>query len=316
MKWDDMMARKKKVVIVDQELTTTVLAKKKKKKGSVIWILFIFIIFIGVVIYLPDIAVYVEDYLNPQVDVPNTPSNPNGNNPDDSDDSSDIKVNEYQLVDGLTIDVDGIITLSNIAIANNQISFSINNISNQMLDLAEYNYFMNLYNANNTLVQRVMVSDEVIPNGGRTDLTYDIVDSNISSISFAEVNEEDYPAHVVQADESGNATLSCVRNYETVNYLLTDNKVYSIQDVFIVPVTDVNYNTLYSSYQALAATYNTIGGINSNVTVVNNALNFTTNINLDTVNANSFNSKIYYPKNTDAKIMNFELEAQGYTCND
>ena len=94
MKWDDMMARKKKVVIVDQELTPTVLATKKEKKGSVIWILFIFIIFIGVVIYLPDIAVYVEDYLNPQVDVPNTPSNPNGNKPDDSDDSSDIKVNE------------------------------------------------------------------------------------------------------------------------------------------------------------------------------------------------------------------------------
>ena len=68
------MARKKKVVIVDQELTPTVLATKKEKKGSVIWILFIFIIFIGVVIYLPDIAVYVEDYLNPQVDVPNTPS--------------------------------------------------------------------------------------------------------------------------------------------------------------------------------------------------------------------------------------------------
>lgn len=316
MKWDDIMAKKKKVIIVDQELTPTVLATRKEKRGSVIWILFIFIIFIAVVIYLPDLTIYVENYFNSQNAVPSTPLNPNEGDDAVIDDTLDVEINEYQLVDGLTVNVDGILTLSNINIVNNQISFTINNISNQMLDLTQYSYFMNLYNANNTLLQRIMVTDETIANGGKADFVYDVNDSNITSISFAEINEEDYPAHVVTPDENGNAILSCVKDYETVNYFLNDNMVYSIQDVFVVPATDVNYNTLYSSYQALAATYNTIGGINSNVVVANNALNFTTNINLDTLSENSFNSKIYYSKNTDAKIMNFELEAQGYTCND
>ena len=160
-----------------------------------------------------------------------------------------------------------------------------------------------------------MISDEIVTIGGSVDLVYDLNDSNISIISFMEIPEEDYPAHVLDADESGNATLICTKDYETVSYHFVNNQLLTIQDVFSVLATDSNYNTLYSSYQALAATYNTIGGIDSAVTVENNTLYFRTNINLRTVSNGSFNNDIYYPLNTDAKIMNFELEANGYTCN-
>lgn len=312
MKWDGIMARKKKVVIVDQELTPTVLYTKKEKKGSIIWLIFIFAIFIAVVIKLPDISTYVENYFNPEVTPPVSPNTPDDDNEGEDDVSEEVT--EYQLVEGLQIEKDNF-NLSNFVVADNQISFTVTNTGEELIDFSDLDYFLNLYNSNKMLLQRIMISDEIVTIGGSVDLVYDLNDSNISIISFMEIPEEDYPAHVLDADEFGNATLICTKDYETVSYHFVNNQLLTIQDVFSVLATDPNYNTLYSSYQALAATYNTIGGIDSAVTVENNTLYFRTNINLRTVSNGSFNNDIYYPLNTDAKIMNFELEANGYTCN-
>ena len=56
------MARKKKIVIVDKELTPTVLATIENKKTGLIGLVLLFIIFGGVVYYLPEISLYVENY--------------------------------------------------------------------------------------------------------------------------------------------------------------------------------------------------------------------------------------------------------------
>ena len=308
------MARKKKVVIVDEELTPTVLYTKKEKKGSVIWLIFIFAIFIVVVIKLPEITEYVENYFNPGSTTPVNPNNPNNNDNNNDDDVNNEEVEEYQLSADLQITEDNFY-LSNFVVNNNQISFTVTNTGEEILDFSTLDYFLNLYNANKMLLQRIMINDEIVPIGGSSNLVYDLSDSNISTITFMEINEEDYPAHVVDADDAGNATLICTKGYETVSYSLTNNLVYAILDVFSVSATDPNYSTLYSNYQALSMTYNTIGGIDSTVSVIDNVLIFRTNINLRTVSNNSFNSIIYYPLNTDAKVMNFELEANGYTCN-
>lgn len=306
------MAKNKKVVIVDEELTPTVLKTIKEKKGSVIWPIIIFAILVAAVIYLPDISVYLEEYLNPTTSTPNTPVD-NGDD-SDTDEEDGEEVVKYNLTPELQI-TDNNIALSNFAISNNQLTFSITNSGTEILDFSQLNYFLELYNSNIMLVQRIMISDVSVASGRTTSVTYDLTDTNISSISFEQITEDGYPSHILTTDENGNATLTCIKNYETVNYLLTNNQVYAIEDTFVVSATDENYSTLYSSYQALAATYNTIGGISSTVNVANNILTFRTDINLSTVSEGSFNNIIYYPKDTDAKVMNFELEANGYTCN-
>ena len=306
------MAKKKKVVIIDEELTPTVLKTIKEKKGSVIWLIFIFAIFVAAVIYLPDIAVYVNDYLNPTVSTPNIPSGTdNGSNDNEEEGEEVIK---YDFTSELQI-TDGDILLSDFAITNNELTFRITNNGTETLDFSELNYFLELYNSNLMLLQRIMVSDITIASGRNTTVSYDLTNVNVSSLSFEQITEDGYPAHILTTDENGNATLTCVKNYETVNYLLINNQVQTIEDTFVVSATDENYSTLYSSYQALATTYNTIGGITSNVSVENNVLTFRTDINLSTVSEGTFNNIIYYPKDTDAKVINFELEANGYTCN-
>ena len=133
-------------------------------------------------------------------------------------------------------------------------------------------------------------------------------------VAFLEISEEEYPAFTAEADEFGNATLVCIKDYETVTYSLNRNQVVSIMDNFVVPITDPNYNVLYSTYQTLSATYSTISGISSTVTTDDASLYFITSINLRTLIDGTFNNSVYYPLNTDAKVMKFELEAQGYTC--
>lgn len=306
------MARKKRIEIIDKELTPTVLYTKKDKKGGVLWVFLIFAVFIGLVIFLPDITEYVNSYLNPDVDTPITPIVDEDEN--DEDDEEDINIIKHTLSNDLIIEESGF-SVSNFNIANNQLSFTITNTGTSILDFSQLNYFINLYNNANTLLQRIMVTNQIVVNGGTSTFTYDLVDANVSSIAFLEITPDEYPVHNLPTDANNNATLTCTKDYETVNYVLTNNKVTSIEDIFNVPATDPNYSTLYSNYQALAATYNTFGGINSSVTVLNNVMTFRTTLNLNTITNNPFDNIIYYEQGTDAKVIYFELEASGYTCN-
>ena len=83
------MAKKKMIVVdYDKELTPVTLAvKEDKKKASIfgiVWIVLIFGIFILGVIYLPDIASFVNNYFNPDVVTPSGGNN-NKNNGNDTD---------------------------------------------------------------------------------------------------------------------------------------------------------------------------------------------------------------------------------------
>ena len=90
------MAKKKMIVVdYDKELTPVTLAvKEDKKKASIfgiVWIVLIFGIFILGVIYLPDIASFVNNYFNPDVVTPSGGNN-NKNNGNDDVNSDDEKI--------------------------------------------------------------------------------------------------------------------------------------------------------------------------------------------------------------------------------
>lgn len=308
----------KKVVIVDEELTPTVLATKKNKRGSMIWIIIIFAAFIAAAINLPEITAYISERFGLNIEVPGevVPPSDNGDNGDETPDNPELQ--KYSLTADLSFTVDNL-TLSNFSVADNTVAFTITNSGTETIDLNDYNYYLNLYNTDaaglDTLLERVKVTDNVIGAGVSVNLSYQILTSgSITEVAFLEISEEEYPAFTAEADEFGNATLVCIKDYETVTYSLNRNQVVSIMDNFVVPITDPNYSVLYSTYQTLSATYSTISGISSTVTTDDASLYFITSINLRTLIDGTFNNSVYYPLNTDAKVMKFELEAQGYTC--
>ena len=65
----------------------------------------------------------------------------------------------------------------------------------------------------------------------------------------------------------------------------------------------------------MQATYNSVEGVTSSVDINNNTLYFRTIINLNIFKTNNVNIKNVYLKDTDAKVINFEMNAKGFTCN-
>ena len=309
----------KKVVIVDEELTPTVLATKKAKRGSIIWLILIFAALIAAAIYLPDITIYVSEKFGLDIEIPNEVVTPQDEEEDDNSDNEEApEIQKYALTADLSFTTDSL-TLSNFSVVDNTVAFTITNSGTETVDLNEYNYYLNLYNTDaaglDTLLERIKVTDNVIGAGVSVDVSYQVLTSeSITEVAFLEISLEEYPAFTAEADEFGNASLVCIKDYETVTYSLNHNQVVSIMDRFVVSITDPNYGVLYSTYQTLSATYSTISGISSAVTTDDASLYFITSINLRTLIDGTFNNSVYYPLNTDAKVMKFELEAQGYKC--
>lgn len=307
------LAKKKQIVISEEELVPTTLAvvqdKKKANVFGMIWIFIIFIIFIAGVIYLPEISAYINSYLNPDVVVPNTPSKDNKKEDDTKDETS---VKEYKIANELEIAEESF-KISSFNIENNTIKFKITNLTSEVLDLKDEHYFINLYSDNKKLLQRIYLQDIISPSS-EADATYDLSDSSASIISLVKISEEEYPSHIVTVPEEGVATLTCTKNYEKVEYLLNNNKVYVTNLLYEVNTTDANFNNLYNNYQALQTTYNNIEGVSSNITLENGLLSFKTIINLSSVKSDTLNLKTIYPFGTDAKVIYFEMTASGYTC--
>ncbi len=307
------LAKKKQIVISEEELVPTTLAvvqdKKKANVFGMIWIFIIFIIFIAGVIYLPEISAYINSYLNPDVVVPNTPSKDNKKEDDTKDETS---VKEYKIANDLEITEESF-KISNFNIENNTIKFKITNLTSEVLELKDAHYFVNLYSDNKKLLQRIYLQDIISPSS-EADATYDLSDSSASIISLVKISEEEYPSHIVTIPEEGVATLTCTKNYEKVEYLLNNNKVYVTNLLYEVNTTDANFNNLYNNYQALQTTYNNIEGVSSNITLENGLLSFKTIINLSSVKSDTLNLKTIYPFGTDAKVIYFEMTASGYTC--
>ena len=308
------MAKKKQIVINEEELTPTTLAvvedKKKVSILGIFWLFLIFAIFIVGVIYFPEISQYINNYFNPDVVTPDTPSD-NKNNTTDDDNKTTIK--EYVISDKPEIIFEKF-KINNIVVYENNISFDIINTSNEILELANYNYFINLYDQNKKLLQRLMLRDEVVSPNETLKVTFSLTDSNAYSLTILSISKDNYPAYVATADENNMATLTCTKDYEKVDYLLNNNKVYAINVLYEVGVDDANFNTLYGTYQAMQVSYNSIEGVSSSIETINNVLSFRTIINLNTIGDEKINLKTFYPKDTDAKVMNFELTSMGYTC--
>lgn len=307
------LAKKKQIVISEEELVPTTLAvvqdKKKANVFGMIWIFIIFIIFIAGVIYLPEISAYINSYLNPDVVVPNTPSKDNKKEDDTKDETS---VKEYKIANDFEITEESF-KISNFNIENNTIKFKITNLTSEVLELKDAHYFVNLYSDNKKLLQRIYLQDILSPSS-ETDAAYDLSDSSAKVISLVKISEEEYPSHIVTVPEEGVATLTCTKNYEKVEYLLNNNKVYVANLIYEVNTTDVNFNNLYNNYQTLQTTYNNIEGVSSNITLENGLLSFKTIINLSSVKSDTLNLKSVYPFGTDAKVIYFEMTASGYTC--
>jgi hypothetical protein len=205
-------------------------------------------------------------------------------------------------------------------IVNYTLSFRITNKGDSRFYFNTKNYFIELYNEYNTLLERVIMEKDSISKDSSKDFSYDIASNtalNASRIIFVIKDEEDYPIVNLTTNDSGEEVLTCSKNGEVITYSFKNDNLINITDVLNYSKTssDLTYQNDLALWQSRVATYNNIDGISSSF--VESANGFVVNTVVDVVNAkvSSANNDYYYSSDTEAKVVNFEMEARGFSCN-
>ena len=318
------MAKKKykNFKIEPEELKPVTIGEFESRKRTSIGIFLILTIFVLVVIFLPQISDAVNEYLNPKPATPTTPNNPTDNpgEEDPNDDDGNEDETFYEYVANLRIEREAL-TVSEISVdpTNYTISYSVTNNSNTYQDMEALNYYLEIYNSDRTLIERVkLVNSGSLAGGAFQSYTKNISESSATTIGYlvlVQKTEDDYPEVILTSGADGSANLVCSRTHETVTYRFTNNELKEVTSIIEYATTDTDYATIYSNYQTLANSYNGTAGITSTLFNSVSGFNITTIVNLAEARRSYIFNADTFGLDTEPKVVSFEMEAQGFDCN-
>lgn len=318
------MAKKKykNVKVEQEELKPIAIGAFESRKKTSVGIFIILTIFVLVVIFLPQITEKINEYLDPTPPTPTTPNTPNENpneeDPDDGEDNEDETF--YQYDPTLRIEREDVI-ISDISIdaTNNTITYSVTNNTNAYQDMETLNYYIEIYNTERTLIERVkLVPEGLLAGGAFETFTRPITSTSATTIGYIVLVKktlDDYPEVELATDGDGNSSLVCTNTHETVTYEFNNNALKSVTSIVEYVNTDANYTDIYSTYQTLADSYNRTNGITSNFFINTGGFNITTLIDLEKASRTYIFNADTFTLDTEAKEVSFEMEAQGFDCN-
>lgn len=315
------MARKKKryknIKLEQNELTPTAIGMFENRRKSSIGTVIILGIFILAVIFLPDISEYVNKYLNKTIGTPTNPVNP-GNKPNkpippDNDD------NFTAFVDNLKV-TNNDITVSNFIIdtTNSTISYDITNNLSSSEDIETLNYYLEIYNKEQTMIERVKLANSGVLNSGAfANFKRNISNESAATIGFISIIKKttnDYPLVELNTSEDGNATLVCSNTHEKVTYKFQSEELKEVTSEVSYLNTDTNYQELYTSNKLQSSNYNSKLGVASTFFEYESGYNINTTINLNETERMYIFNADSFKLNTEPKVVKFEMEAQGFKC--
>lgn len=326
-----MFKRKKKepIVINKEPLATTTIGIINTKENGPIFAIIGILLFLGCIIALP----YINEWINdPSSIIPSTPNTPPSEEepavPDDGNDEENEEPGEetsnYPLTADLTIDIEGY-TFNNFVLDETAktLSFTLTNNTGDTNLFADNNYYLEMYTTDSLLLGRIRLTTDVYtaPQNYSYDVTSALNNGTISTIAIVTKEDEDYPPVELSIDENDRAVLTCQKNGEETTYYFNEEnrtfKLIQIDNRRSFLSTDPSYSNYLTEYTTLAETYSAINGVTASLNPTTSGFSFMTSIDLNTITTSSyrnFTGEIYYPKDTEARVIHFELTASGYTC--
>ena len=136
-------------------------------------------------------------------------------------------------------------------------------------------------------------------------------------MTFTLKSYEEYPSFNPQTTEDGKSSLTCTSLDTThkITYNFQNNALSNIVSSIDLASTIPDYEQIALNYQTQALTYNSKPGIISNFLIFNEGFNVTTNVDLSVASRSYIFEADTFSKNTEPKVVKFEMESQGYTCN-
>lgn len=308
---------KEPIVIDKTPLKATSLGNlETKENGPLVAILWVGLLVVCI-ISLPYIADFVQNYQNNKIiDTPTKKPDHTSDNNTQGEITKDQTI--YNFEKNLVI-TENKFNLSDFSVSNNALTFKITNVGGDVDYFKKHNYFVELFNDDKTLLQRIKF-DGITINKSKT-ITLNVDAVSFTKISFIEKDVKDYP-NVTLKTVSEIPTLTCQNKDLKVIYTFStdeDNKLKTIETNYSYASSNKDYEQMLSRYETYATSYNSLGGVKATLIPINTGFTFKVNIDLATIPEASYTStftdKYYYSLDTEAKIVAFELKTSGFTCN-
>lgn len=309
------MARrnKNKIMLEDVELKPQVIGYTYQKKSNLGRVIFVFAIFILAVFYIDEISVFINDFIGKdtaQAIKQNVENNKQEKEPEK--DSGEIVFNIVDV--NLSIKEKDIV-LNNFEKENNKLTFDITNNAKVSVNYSTKKYYIETYTENKTLIERVKIDIPSITPGDK--ITNEVeLRNDFYYLVFVEKNNEDYPAIELQNDDTGNATLTCIKDNDTLVYTFKDMKLQRIEHKVINnDTTNTDYYNKYYENQAKINMLKEIDGVTANFSGSLSGFSSSVLIELSKANLSKVKEKYYYGYNEEAKVVSFEMQTYGFVCN-
>ena len=302
-----------KIVINNEELKPTVLYTIKEKKASLLGVIIVFALFIGVVYFLPQATALYEKYTKKDdTSIPSVKPNNDKEEDDQSNDVPDSTLVKYNLSDNPTITNSDII-ISDFTFQDGTLNFKITNAKANGVNLTNKKYYLEAYSASDTLVKRIKIAEDNYEASESKNYSYQLNSATVSYLYLKEIKPDDYPNLNLEEVENM-ATLTCSLDNEIVVYSFESSELKNISHTLTIKNTVSDYASQITTYQALATTYNGYNGITASLNAITDGFTFNTTIDLTKATLSNLNNNNYYAHKTKPNIVNFEMEARGYTC--
>lgn len=304
----------KKVTISEEELSITKIGELETTEQSPLFVLILFGFILVFIFFLPTIANLIKAP-NEKPDY-SLLEKPQENNQEEKP-REEPKNSYYQYSDTLSIDLEEKIKINEFALVGNTLSFKVTNANETRFSFQKDNYFLELYSEEDTLLERIYLGDATVSR--ETDMVLQFaLNSNtalyMKKLSFAKKEIADYPNVTLEKNENEEEVLICTKDKETLTYKFQKDKLFSISHVVNYSSTISNYESILNTWQTNSEKLNNMTGITS--IFVDAGTGFVVNTTIDTKTAklNEVENTSYYPNETLAKVVSFEMEARGFSC--
>ncbi len=319
------MAKKIKIKnfkVEQNELQPMTVGVFENRKTSSVGIFFIMTLFIAVIIFLPEISAYINGYLNPvEKPVIKPGLEPTPMEPPEEEPNYDEEFYNFQDNPSLTRD-DILFDTFLLDKENNLLSLNITNNQKTTVVIGNLNFYLELYNEEQTLLERVKITGSSnMTSGSNTVFTKDISTEALEyATQFVLVQKEKdaYPPIELETDSDGMQSLVCTKGNEEVTYKFKNNLLKEFESKFSyrkpTEMLDEEYMVVYQAYQRDTNNLDAKEGITSTFFMHDGGFDITTNVNLQDAERTYVFSADTFLLDEEAKTVNFEIEAQGFSC--
>lgn len=304
----------KNIKIKEEDLSITKIGELESAEQSSVFILILFGFLLVFIFFLPTIV----NLINGANDKPDYSLN-NGeqDKKDNPKDNVEKEVNYLEFSDTLSFSLEENIIINEFKLNGIEFSFKVKNNRDNRFAFKDDNYYLEFYSENNTLLERVKLSEIVVLKNSELIWNYTLFEStafHFKKILFVKKEVADYPNIVLEKNSNGEEILTCVKNQETITYKFQNQKLFSIGDVANYSSSTMNYTSLFHEWKTNSENLNRLEGIQSIFVDAGNGFVVNTSLDLKNVKNEKVENANYYAYETLAKVVKFEMEARGFRC--